>query len=191
VKGKEAVGNREAKEKREQFSSISGSSGSDSSSHEAEVPPTKARYDAVSPVSASKVHGISPISSPDDLNKLRDQQKLRKEGAVEPLPGSQQAQHKGISFKLIGKKRWLKASTENVSPPETPTPTEVPTQPVPIATLPTASSGNSSVKAPNDQEATARKQRLLDELKAVEAAIARKKAKIKPPSQTQTTIHNR
>jgi hypothetical protein len=29
VKGKEAVGNREAKEKREQFSSISGSSGSD------------------------------------------------------------------------------------------------------------------------------------------------------------------
>ena len=97
---------------------------------------------------------------------------------------------------MIGKKRWLKASTENVSPPETPTPTEVSIQPVAVVAVPTAPAASSSgipnvSKVPNDQEATARKQRLLDELKAVEAAIARKKAKIKPPSQTETAVHDR
>lgn len=49
---------------------------------------------------------------------------------------------------------------------------------------------DSTPKATGEQEATARKQRLLDELKAVEAAIARKKAKIRPQSQAQTAVHD-
>ena len=63
------------------------------------MPPTKSKqtYDAVSPVLSSKVHGISPVSSPDDLNKLKEQQKAQKEGPVETLSASQ---HK-VQYKVL------------------------------------------------------------------------------------------
>eukprot|EP00118_Oscarella_pearsei_P000954 m.6224 g.6224 ORF g.6224 m.6224 type:complete len:605 (+) comp15308_c0_seq2:26-1840(+) len=142
--------------------SLSGSSSSSSSSAVTPVAPPKEdlSHSQVSPVSPAVKRAVSPVSSPE----------LRKLIAAPPPP------KQSVSFKLIGKKRLLASASAGtggtaISPPRSPE--------QPSAGAQTVGSGLDDSKG-EEEEASARKQRLLDELRAVEAAIARKRSKMKP-----------